>query len=73
MSSANEQEQQELLQNFKGFKDNMEAPIVRKYHQQVDDLCDELAAGRAQIKDLRAGSQDAQGDLDAGYEVSPSQ
>lgn len=71
--SGDDQQQQELFQDFKDFRANIEAPIVRKYQQQIDDLRDELAAARAEIKNLRTGSQAAHRNLDADYEVSPSQ
>ncbi|KAL1859483.1 hypothetical protein Daus18300_009628 [Diaporthe australafricana] len=55
-----DQQEQQLLQDFKSFKASIEAPIVQKYQQEIDDLRDELAAARAEIRDLRSGHQAAQ-------------
>lgn len=58
--SAGDQQEQQLLQNFKDFKANIEASIVQKYRQMIGSLHDELAAARAEIRDLRSGLQTAQ-------------
>lgn len=53
--SAHDQLQQE--QGLKDSKANIEALIVQKYQQQVDQLRDELTAARAEIKELRSVPQ----------------
>lgn len=75
MSTYEQKNQQQLFQDFKDFKASIEASIVREYQQRIDNLRDELADSRAEIRELRIRSfpKTSQNDLVEDHETSVSQ
>ncbi|KAK2614220.1 hypothetical protein N8I77_001066 [Diaporthe amygdali] len=72
MPTYEEQQQQQLFQDFKA---SIEASIMRQYQQKINDLRDELADARAEIKELRIRifSKTSENTLIANHETPLSQ